>query len=123
MLLEAFEPAVLVTFAGGVNWSVGFLTTISIFAILALGLNVQWGYGGVFNVGGCSPLALRHACSRLEDLIGAASKLKFGYALPVDARNTSADIARAAAELRYRPSVDLASGLAEQVSWQRGFGD
>ena len=51
MLLEAFEPAVLVTFAGGVNWSVGFLTTISIFAILALGLNVQWGYGGVFNFG------------------------------------------------------------------------
>ena len=41
----------LVTFTGGVNWTVGFLTTVAIFGILALALNLQWGYTGVFNFG------------------------------------------------------------------------
>ena len=47
------EPIVppLVTFVGSVNWSVGFLTTVAIFGILALALNLQWGYTGVFNFG------------------------------------------------------------------------
>ncbi len=33
------------------NWFLGFTTTVGIFAILALALNVQWGYTGVFNFG------------------------------------------------------------------------
>lgn len=45
------DLAPLVTFSGGVNWTVGFLTTVAIFAIVALGLNLQWGYTGVFNFG------------------------------------------------------------------------
>lgn len=40
----------LVTFDGAVNWTVGFLTTVSIFAILALALNVQWSVG-ILNFG------------------------------------------------------------------------
>ncbi len=38
-------------FEGILNWSVGFVSDMAIFAILALALNLQWGYGGVFNVG------------------------------------------------------------------------
>ena len=45
------DLAPLVTFTGSVNWTVGFLTTVSIFAIVALGLNLQWGYTGIFNFG------------------------------------------------------------------------
>ena len=41
----------LITFGGGVNWTVGFLTTAAIFAIVALALNVQWGYTGTINFG------------------------------------------------------------------------
>ena len=41
----------LITFSGGVNWTVGFLTTAAIFALVALGLNVQWGYTGTINFG------------------------------------------------------------------------
>ena len=41
----------LITFDGGLNWSVGFLTTVGIFAIVALGLNLHWGYTGIFNFG------------------------------------------------------------------------
>ena len=40
----------LVTFDGAVNWTVGFLTTVSIFAILALALNIQWSVG-ILNFG------------------------------------------------------------------------
>ncbi len=54
--LETLAPFVgelpqLVTFSGGVNWTVGFLTTAAIFAIVALALNVQWGYTGTINFG------------------------------------------------------------------------
>ena len=45
------ELPALITLVGGVNWTVGFLTTVGIFAMLALALNLQWGYTGVFNFG------------------------------------------------------------------------
>ena len=41
---------VLVSFGGVVNWTVGFLTTVAFFAILALALNTQWG-AGILNFG------------------------------------------------------------------------
>lgn len=49
MPLEELFPT-LVTFSGAVNWTVGFLTTVSFFAILALALNTQWG-AGILNFG------------------------------------------------------------------------
>ena len=51
MDLSFVEPMALVTFTGGLNWTVGFLTTVAIFGILTLALNLQWGYSGVFNFG------------------------------------------------------------------------
>ncbi len=77
----------------------------------------------VYNVGGGSQTALRDAISVLEELIGREAILNFTDPLPGDSRDTSADTSRAAAELGYRPSVDLASGLADQVAWQRGLAD
>ena len=78
---------------------------------------------GVFNVGGGSQIALRDTISVLEELIGKEAILNFTDPVAGDSRDTSADTSRAAAELKYRPSVDLASGLANQVAWQRGLGD
>lgn len=40
----------LVTFDGAVNWTVGFLTTVCIFAIITLALNIQWSVG-ILNFG------------------------------------------------------------------------
>ncbi len=45
------DPLFLVTFQGATNWTVGFITTVAIFAIVVLGLNVQWGYAGILNFG------------------------------------------------------------------------
>ena len=45
------EIITLVTFEGALNWTGGFLTTVGIFAILTLALNIHWGYTGIFNFG------------------------------------------------------------------------
>ena len=39
------------TFGGFISFLTVFVTTVAIFAIFALGLNVQWGYTGIFNFG------------------------------------------------------------------------
>ena len=49
--MDSLEPTLLVSLTGSVNWTVGFLTTVAIFAIVALALNLQWGYTGIFNFG------------------------------------------------------------------------
>lgn len=38
-------------FTGLLNYSVFFLTLTGIYAILTLGLNIQWGYAGMLNIG------------------------------------------------------------------------
>jgi len=38
-------------FAGILNYAVFFAITAGIFAVLCLGLNIQWGYTGLFNIG------------------------------------------------------------------------
>ena len=79
------EPQALITFVGATNWTVGFLTTVAIFGILALALNLQWGYTGIFNFGivaffmvgaYTSAILTVDAPSQFEDYIG-------GYSLPV----------------------------------------
>ena len=79
------DPPLLVTFVGGMNWTVGFLTTVAIFAVLTLALNLQWGYAGVFNFGivaffmvgaYTSALLTIDQPSAFESYIG-------GYSLPV----------------------------------------
>jgi len=45
------DPLYLVTLVGFTNWSVGFITTVAIFGIVVLAMNVQWGYAGILNFG------------------------------------------------------------------------
>ena len=51
MEIYASDLPALIALTGGLNWTVGFLTTVAILAILALGLNIQWGYTGTINFG------------------------------------------------------------------------
>ncbi|MEX2372317.1 MAG: hypothetical protein WD800_00800, partial [Dehalococcoidia bacterium] len=50
-ILDGAAMPYLVTLPGMINWSVGFVTTVAIFAIVVLALNVQWGYTGILNFG------------------------------------------------------------------------
>lgn len=50
-ILDGAAMPYLVTLPGMINWSVGFITTVAIFAIVVLALNVQWGYTGILNFG------------------------------------------------------------------------
>ena len=47
----AIGVALQVSLEGLLRWGTGFISDMAIFAIVALALNMQWGYGGVFNVG------------------------------------------------------------------------
>lgn len=50
-VLAPVDPLFLVSMTGLINWSVGFITTVAIFAIVVLAMNVQWGYTGILNFG------------------------------------------------------------------------
>jgi branched-chain amino acid transport system permease protein len=39
------------SFSAVVNFLVPFLATVAVFAIICIGLNIQWGYTGIFNFG------------------------------------------------------------------------
>ncbi len=59
-----------------------FLTTASIYAIACLGLNVQWGYAGLFNVGVAGFVAIGAYVSALLTAAPATGRLG-GWALPI----------------------------------------
>lgn len=61
---------------------VGFLIMAGIYAILCLALNVQWGYGGLFNAGIAGFFAVGAYTSALLTAAPAATHLG-GYELPV----------------------------------------
>lgn len=81
----ALDATFLITLAGATNWTVGFLTTVAIFAILALALNIQWGYTGVFNFGVVAFFMVGAYTSALLTLPPAGSFQRYilGLELPI----------------------------------------
>jgi nucleoside-diphosphate-sugar epimerase len=73
--------------------------------------------GRVYNLGGGSRVSMREVLSTIDSMAGHLRVNYTGSQLG-DARNTSADISRAAAELRFRPRHTFEEGLRAQVSWQ-----
>lgn len=64
------------------NYLAFFLVFAGIFAVMALGLNLQWGFTGLFNVGVAGFVAVGAYASAL--LTGAADAARFGgFGLPV----------------------------------------
>ena len=48
---SASPPTTPTSLSGFISFLTVFITTVAIFAVFALGLNVQWGYTGIFNFG------------------------------------------------------------------------
>jgi hypothetical protein len=84
-MLDLVNSGPLLTLAGTVNWSAGFLATVAIFGVLALALNLQWGYTGVFNFGVVAFFMVGAYTSALltVDPPGDFENFIGGYELPV----------------------------------------
>jgi NAD dependent epimerase/dehydratase family len=69
------------------------------------------------NVGGGRRVTLAEVLELVREVTGRELQVRMAPAQPGDARHTGADATRAEALLGYRPTVDLATGLAAQAAW------
>jgi nucleoside-diphosphate-sugar epimerase len=69
------------------------------------------------NIGGGHRASLNEAIDLIGATTGRRLRIDRRPPLPGDARHTGADGTRGEALLGYRPEIDLATGLAEQVAW------
>jgi nucleoside-diphosphate-sugar epimerase len=73
--------------------------------------------GQVYNIAGGSRVTLNHALARLAEVMGRQLEIIHAPKQAGDVRDTYADIGRAQRELEYRPTVDLDTGLRDEVDW------
>lgn len=76
--------------------------------------------GAAYNIGGGARVELMEAVTAIERLLGKKAKVYFAPDQKGEMRHTLADIARAAAELGYRPKVNFIDGLKRQIDWMEG---
>nr|WP_238342082.1 NAD-dependent epimerase/dehydratase family protein [Actinopolymorpha rutila] len=74
--------------------------------------------GTVLNVAGGSHESVNMLLDKLADIMDRPLAIKRSEACAGDVGNTRADCSEAARLLDWRPLVDLASGLTNQVEWQ-----
>jgi nucleoside-diphosphate-sugar epimerase len=74
--------------------------------------------GAVYNLGGGSSVSMLEALELVRELTGDL-RVRHSPGQRGDARDTAADISRAAEDLGYAPRFTIAEGLAEQVAWHR----
>jgi nucleoside-diphosphate-sugar epimerase len=75
--------------------------------------------GKVYNVAGGRRTTLLELLTHLNRLMGASVKPNFTAPRPGDVKHSQADIHRAAEDLGYRPTTDIATGLGHCVEWFR----
>jgi nucleoside-diphosphate-sugar epimerase len=73
--------------------------------------------GNVYNVAGGSRLTLNEALVQLGEAVGRPLEILHAPKQAGDVRDTYADIGRAQRDLEYRPTVDLGTGLRDEVEW------
>jgi UDP-glucuronate 4-epimerase len=71
----------------------------------------------IYNVGGGHEATLAQVIALLEELSGETALLDRRPAQAGDVRRTAADTRRAAADLGWRPRVDLREGLRSELDW------
>ena len=73
--------------------------------------------GGVYNIGGGSRVSLEEVFNLIGRVSGRPVTIDRQAPQKGDMRDTYADTSRARADLDFRPSVDLESGLREMFAW------
>ena len=74
--------------------------------------------GAIYNIGGGAQISLREVLGIVREQVGDLRVVEHPGQRG-DARDTAADISRAAAALGYAPSWDVPRGMAEQTAWHR----
>lgn len=75
--------------------------------------------GTVVNVAGGGSVSVNGLLALLEELVEGKLDVQRLPDQPGDVRATGGTIARAAEQLHWHPQVDVATGLARQLEWQR----
>lgn len=73
--------------------------------------------GSVFNVAGGASATMAELIATVEQASGARIRCDRGGGQAGDVRRTGGDTTRAKHELGWRPTVELASGVAQQLAW------
>jgi UDP-glucose 4-epimerase len=76
--------------------------------------------GRVYNVAGGRRVSLLNLIRLLNELLGTSIAPEFLPTRAGDVKHSQADIARAVAELGYRPTTDIRAGLQRCLAWFRG---
>jgi len=76
--------------------------------------------GKVFNVATGRRITLNETFRALQKLTSYSGQPKYGSERSGDIKHSLADIARAEADLGYKPSVSFEDGLRKTVEWYRG---
>jgi UDP-glucose 4-epimerase len=74
--------------------------------------------GQAYNIGGGSRISMRDIMDFLRSELGGP-EVVMKPTPRGDARDTAADISRAAAEIGYRPAWTIGRGLQQQIAWHR----
>ena len=75
------------------------------------------GISGAFNIGSGGRITINALVELIREASGIAPVVKHGPPRPGDVRHSMADISAARDVLGFEPSVSLATGLAEYMSW------
>jgi UDP-glucose 4-epimerase len=73
--------------------------------------------GNVYNIGGGVRSTLAHALDLLQTIAGRPAEVLYSAAQAGDVRDTGADTARAARDLKFAPRTSLKEGLSAQFEW------
>ena len=71
----------------------------------------------IYNLGGAQGISLSEMVETLEKALGKSAVKKYLPIQPGDVRCTSADIAKAKAELGYAPQTAFAQGISKFITW------
>lgn len=75
----------------------------------------------IFNIGNSSPVRLMEYIRAIEAATGRSAILNLLPLQPGDVPDTFADTSRLVAAVGYRPSTDVATGVARFVQWYRSY--
>lgn len=73
----------------------------------------------IYNLGGSHPISLADLVSEIEKALGKSAMLNLQPMQAGDVERTFADVARAQAELGYKPQVSIREGIQRFVDWYR----